>query len=163
MSLDIEIGGASMDLSTDLGFSHALYHCANMKPGSGALAAPVCGSFVFMLPGGKTAKVSSDIFFLYQPSVFTPHNSIVCFALSLAKVTGQHWPVKGKAYGIPTIKKRSNGKFVVCQDFDFVAGAGSSRLLVHSRTTGIKFDAISCTFPKASQAGEGASICYQNV
>ena len=37
-----------MDLTTDLGFCNTLYHIVNLKPGSGALMAPVCGSWVFM-------------------------------------------------------------------------------------------------------------------
>ena len=87
----------------------------------------------------------------------------VCLSLSLAEVKGQHWPDKGKAHGIPKFTERSDWKSTVCKDLGFVTGAGSPRLLVRSRTAGIKFDAISCAFPKASQAGEGASFLYQNV
>ena len=48
IGMDLEIGGESMDLSTDIGFANTLYHVANLKPGSAALVAPVCGSWVFM-------------------------------------------------------------------------------------------------------------------
>lgn len=46
--MDLEIGGEAMDVSTDLGFSNCLYQIANLVPGSNALVAPVCGSWVFM-------------------------------------------------------------------------------------------------------------------
>ena len=37
-----------MDVSSDIGFANCLYHAANLRPGSGCLVAPVCGSFVYM-------------------------------------------------------------------------------------------------------------------
>ena len=49
--IDLEIGGASMDLTTDIGFSNCLYHACNLREGAACMAAPVCGSFVFMKRG----------------------------------------------------------------------------------------------------------------
>lgn len=46
--MDLSIGGPHMDLTTDVGFCNSLFMIANLKPGSGALAAPVCGSWIFM-------------------------------------------------------------------------------------------------------------------
>lgn len=40
-----------MDMTTDIGFANSLYQAANLKPGAAALAAPVCGSWVFMSRG----------------------------------------------------------------------------------------------------------------
>ena len=42
-----------MDLTTDIGFANAMFSVCNLKPGSGALAAPVCGSWIFMTGGIK--------------------------------------------------------------------------------------------------------------
>ena len=46
--LDVEIDPLGMDLTTDQGFSNALYHIANLEPGAGSMSAPVCSTFVFM-------------------------------------------------------------------------------------------------------------------
>ena len=51
IGMDLEIGGAKMDMTTDIGFANSLYQAANLKPGAAALAAPVCGSWVFMQLG----------------------------------------------------------------------------------------------------------------
>lgn len=56
MPIDLEIGGSSMDLTTDIGFANCLYHAANLREGGACMAAPVCGSFVFMKRGVYTAK-----------------------------------------------------------------------------------------------------------
>ena len=48
IAMDLEIGGPTMDLTTNEGFLAALYHTCRLKPGSGWLAAPVCSSFVFL-------------------------------------------------------------------------------------------------------------------
>lgn len=48
IGIDLAIGGPSMDISTDLGFCNCLYHICNLRAGSAALMAPVCGSWVFM-------------------------------------------------------------------------------------------------------------------
>lgn len=51
IGMDLEIGGNTMDMTSDIGFSNCLFQAANMKPGSAAVLAPVCGSWVFMLLG----------------------------------------------------------------------------------------------------------------
>lgn len=58
--IDLEIGGATMDLTTDSGFANALYHAANLREGAACMAAPVCGSFVFM----KLIHITSNLFCL---------------------------------------------------------------------------------------------------
>ena len=57
IAMDLEIGGPTMDLTTNEGFLAALYHTCRLKPGSGWLAAPVCSSFVFM-PSRKFSNLS---------------------------------------------------------------------------------------------------------
>ncbi|CAK9050114.1 unnamed protein product, partial [Durusdinium trenchii] len=46
IAMDLEIGGPTMDLTTNEGFLAALYHTCRLKPGSGWLAAPVCHDIV---------------------------------------------------------------------------------------------------------------------
>ena len=48
MALDYEHDPKTMDLMSDQGFLSALYHATCVRPGGGALAAPVCSSFVYM-------------------------------------------------------------------------------------------------------------------
>ena len=45
---DVKINDKTMDLLSPLGFANALYHTLNLKPGSGALSAPVCSTFVMV-------------------------------------------------------------------------------------------------------------------
>ncbi|CAL1142985.1 unnamed protein product [Cladocopium goreaui] len=59
IGLDLEIGGPSMDMATDLGFSNSLFQVANLRAGGGALAAPVCGSWVF-LSRGSTGRTRTN-------------------------------------------------------------------------------------------------------
>jgi len=49
MAMDIAFGGKPMDLLTPEGFLGAVYHACRLEPGTGALAAPVCSSFVYMI------------------------------------------------------------------------------------------------------------------
>jgi hypothetical protein len=49
MAMDIAFGGSNMDLLSPQGFLGAIYHACRLEPGSGALAAPVCSSFVFVI------------------------------------------------------------------------------------------------------------------
>ena len=60
--LDVCIGGDSMDLTSDIGFANALFMVCNLRPGTGALAAPVCGSWIFMtgLPKNKFTQNKHD-------------------------------------------------------------------------------------------------------
>lgn len=58
MAMDIAFGGKPMDLLTPEGFLGAVYHACRLEPGTGALAAPVCSSFVYMNKG--TSKRSPD-------------------------------------------------------------------------------------------------------
>ena len=51
-----------MDMSTPLGFANSLYHCCNLREGSGAMMAPVCGSFVFMYLSAYLYVNNSDGF-----------------------------------------------------------------------------------------------------
>lgn len=44
-----------MDMASDLGFANSLFQVANVRVGGGALAAPVCGSWVFL-----TLDISRD-------------------------------------------------------------------------------------------------------
>ena len=53
IGLDIDIGGDSMNMASDMGFSNCLYQVANMEEGGGGLMAPVCGSWVFMWLGSQ--------------------------------------------------------------------------------------------------------------
>ena len=47
--MDLVLGeGEAMNLATDLGFANALFHVCNLKEGAALMAAPVCGSWVFM-------------------------------------------------------------------------------------------------------------------
>lgn len=46
LPFDITHDPANMDLLTDRGFANALYHTMALLPGSGALSAPVCSTFV---------------------------------------------------------------------------------------------------------------------
>lgn len=48
MAMDVSWGGAGMDLLTPEGFLGSIFHTCRLSAGSGALAAPVCSSFVFM-------------------------------------------------------------------------------------------------------------------
>lgn len=45
---DLCIGGPSMDLTTPVGFCNAMFMVCNLLPGAALMAAPVCGSWVFM-------------------------------------------------------------------------------------------------------------------
>lgn len=47
--MDLVLGEATMNLATDHGFANALYHVCNLKEGAALMAAPVCGSWVFVL------------------------------------------------------------------------------------------------------------------
>lgn len=47
-----------MDLTSDVGFCNAMQMVCALKPGTGCLAAPVCGSWIFMTGLGK--KVPFD-------------------------------------------------------------------------------------------------------
>lgn len=40
--------GDGFDLATDGGFCNSLFHICNLKVGASMMAAPVCGSWVFM-------------------------------------------------------------------------------------------------------------------
>ncbi|CAK8999972.1 Putative rhamnose biosynthetic enzyme 1 [Durusdinium trenchii] len=59
--IDLEIGGATMDLTTDIGFANALYHAANLREGAACMAAPVCGSFVFMSRGSTGRSIANPM------------------------------------------------------------------------------------------------------
>lgn len=45
---DLVLGGAVMDLTSSVGFCNAMHMVCCLEPGSGCMAAPVCGSWVFM-------------------------------------------------------------------------------------------------------------------
>ncbi|CAK8991732.1 unnamed protein product [Durusdinium trenchii] len=59
--IDLEIGGSSMDLTTDIGFANCLYHAANLREGGACMAAPVCGSFVFMSRGSTQRSIANPM------------------------------------------------------------------------------------------------------
>ena len=48
---DITHDPENMDLLTDQGFANAIFHTCALLPGSGALSAPVCSTFVVVCPG----------------------------------------------------------------------------------------------------------------
>ncbi|CAK9046029.1 Putative rhamnose biosynthetic enzyme 1 [Durusdinium trenchii] len=52
-----------MDLTTDIGFSNCLYHACNLREGAACMAAPVCGSFVFMSRGSTGRSVANPMGF----------------------------------------------------------------------------------------------------
>ena len=59
IALDSTYGGEEFDLLTPLGFSNAMFHMANLQPGTGALSAPVCSTFVFtLLDYGATKMIT---------------------------------------------------------------------------------------------------------
>lgn len=47
MPMDVTFG-PGMDLTTTHGFLNAVYYACLIKPGGAMMAAPVCGSFVFL-------------------------------------------------------------------------------------------------------------------
>lgn len=48
VAMDYDHDPKTMYLLSDQGFLSALYHATCVRPGGGALAAPVCSSFVYM-------------------------------------------------------------------------------------------------------------------
>ena len=54
---DVRIDPQSMDLLSPQGFANALHAVCCLKPGSAALAAPVCSTFVFMILAQGLQKV----------------------------------------------------------------------------------------------------------
>ena len=65
VGIDIDLGGEKMDMASSLGFSNALYQVCNIKEGGAALVAPVCGSFVFMLPDPMDPNGNKTIYDIY--------------------------------------------------------------------------------------------------
>jgi len=57
--MDVTYNGQTMDLLTPLGFSNAVYHTLNLRPGAGALTAPVCSTFV-VVSMGSTLRTKSN-------------------------------------------------------------------------------------------------------
>lgn len=66
---DVTYNGQTMDLLSPLGFSNAVYHTLNLKPGSGALSAPVCSTFVMVwLDRSKTLDCFKELFCFFVPT-----------------------------------------------------------------------------------------------
>lgn len=60
--MDINFGNG-MDLTTAHGFLNAVYYTCLLKPGSAMMAAPVCGSFVFLqLVIQSRSRITSRVF-----------------------------------------------------------------------------------------------------
>jgi hypothetical protein len=60
--------GPNYDLTTDVGFSNALFQVCNLSPGTSHTSAPVCSTFVWMnLVKSRVCKFS---FIFVRPLVF---------------------------------------------------------------------------------------------
>ena len=133
--------GENYDLSTDVGFSNALFQVCNLSPGTSHTSAPVCSTFVWM----NLVQYGVAIVYLCSANGLLQRlrTCILILVYASAQVSRQYWQKPRKPFGWHPTPQRPGWQFTCWQSSCFGAALCCQDVLVDLRAASVKRDGVS--------------------